>query len=108
MIVIMLHWLIKELIKGILQILLLLLINWLHLSLASALIKHPLFGMAWLCIPYTSRFKIGKNVLSNRMQCFNNKFNQEEINESFGCYKVETKQINIGRTCIIENSKSKI
>ena len=31
---------------------LLLLINRLHLSLASALIDHPLFGMAWFCIPY--------------------------------------------------------
>ena len=43
MIVTMLHWLIKELIEGIFQmLLLLLLINWLHFSLASALIEHPL------------------------------------------------------------------
>ena len=45
MIVTILHWLKKELIKGILQMmLLLLLINWLHLSLASALIEHPFLG----------------------------------------------------------------
>ena len=36
------------------MLLLLLLINWLHLPLASALIEHPLFGMAWFCIPYKS------------------------------------------------------
>ena len=33
---------------------LLLLISWLHF-LASALIEHPLFGMAWFRIPYSSQ-----------------------------------------------------
>ena len=42
--------------------LLLLLINRLHLSLASALIEHPLFGMAWFCIPYSG----GKDALHKK------------------------------------------
>ena len=59
----MLHWLKKELIKGILQMLLLL-INWLHLSLASALIEHSLSWMAWFCIPYTKlAFSQSKSIL---------------------------------------------
>ena len=32
----------------------LLLINWRHLSLASALIEQTLFGVAWFCIPPSS------------------------------------------------------
>ena len=46
--------------------LLLLLINWLHLFLASALTEYLLFGIARFCIPYSIMSNMGETNTAHR------------------------------------------